>query len=212
MSEQPETAGRPEVRASDADRERVAQILHHAMGEGRLSTDELDERLAALYASKTLRELEPLTADLPTATTANAPALAPQRAVSTNRMGGTPSGSSSVAIMSGATRKGDWVMPGRYTAVAVMGGVELDLTDVRFSEPDPVITVVALMGGVEITVPEDINVRVDVSAFMGGVENKVSGRAPDDTPTVRITGFVMMAGVEVKPPKHRKQSRGRIEA
>jgi hypothetical protein len=211
VSEQPEAANPPELRASDADRERVARILHQAMSEGRLSTEELDERLGTLYASKTLRELEPLTADLPTGSAPTTPAVAPQRTVSTDRMGGVPSGSSSVAILSGASRKGDWVMPGRYTAVAVMGGVDLDLTDVRFSEPDPVINVLALMGGVEITVPDDINVRVDVAALMGGVDNKVQGRAPADAPTVRITGLVLMAGVDIKPPKRRRRDRGQIE-
>lgn len=211
VSEQPEAANPPELRASDADRERVARILHQAMSEGRLDTAELDERLATLYGSKTVGELEPLTADLPAPAIANPPAQAPRPAVSHSRMGGVPSGSSSVAIMSGATRAGDWVMPGRYTAVALMGGVQLDLTDVRFAEPDPVINVLALMGGVEITVPDDINVQVDVGAFMGGVDNKVRGRAPADAPTVRITGFVMMAGVDVKPPKRRRRDRGQIE-
>jgi hypothetical protein len=67
------------------------------------------------------------------------------------------------------------------------------------------------MGGVEITVPDDINVRVDVAALMGGVDNKVQGRAPADAPTVRITGLVLMAGVDIKPPKRRRRDRGQIE-
>jgi len=42
------------MRASDADRERVAKVLHEAMGEGRLTLAEVEERLQAVYAAKTL--------------------------------------------------------------------------------------------------------------------------------------------------------------
>jgi hypothetical protein len=53
------------LRASDADREQVADRLRHATGEGRLSTDELEERLEALPAARTYGELSALIADLP---------------------------------------------------------------------------------------------------------------------------------------------------
>jgi hypothetical protein len=53
------------VRAGNADREQVVTRLHTAFAEGRLDVGELDERLAAAYAAKTLGELVPLTADLP---------------------------------------------------------------------------------------------------------------------------------------------------
>ena len=53
------------VRASDADRERVAEILHGAAGQGLLTMDEVDERLARVYAATYTRDLAPLTADLP---------------------------------------------------------------------------------------------------------------------------------------------------
>src|SRR5215207_7806724 len=54
----------PDLRATDADRERVADRLRTAAAEGQLTFDELDERLNAAYAARTGRELEPLTADL----------------------------------------------------------------------------------------------------------------------------------------------------
>ena len=53
------------VRASDADRERVAAILRAATGRGLLTLAEVDERLAAVYAATHTAELAPLTADLP---------------------------------------------------------------------------------------------------------------------------------------------------
>jgi class 3 adenylate cyclase len=60
-------ADRTGLRASDSDRERVAERLRHDYGEGRLSSDDLSERVEAVYAARTMEELEGLTADLPSA-------------------------------------------------------------------------------------------------------------------------------------------------
>ena len=55
------------VRASDAERERIAQILQGAAAEGRLSPEEAGERLAAASAATYREELHLLIADLPVA-------------------------------------------------------------------------------------------------------------------------------------------------
>src|SRR3954451_67458 len=67
------SAPSPALRASDADRERVAAALRRHHVDGRLDTDELQERLGACYAARTLGELEPLLADLPRAAARGAP-------------------------------------------------------------------------------------------------------------------------------------------
>lgn len=53
------------MRVSDADRERVAARLRDHFAEGRLTQEELDERISAALGAKTAGELRPLTADLP---------------------------------------------------------------------------------------------------------------------------------------------------
>jgi len=73
------TTDNPRVRTSDAERERVAQILRDAVGEGRLTLEEGDERLAALYTMKYRDELTPLIADLPAANQANQARRGPER-------------------------------------------------------------------------------------------------------------------------------------
>ena len=55
----------PDLRASDAERERVAQLLRDSAADGRLDMDELDERLESAYAARTFGELRALTRDLP---------------------------------------------------------------------------------------------------------------------------------------------------
>jgi Domain of unknown function (DUF1707) len=58
-------ARRAALRASDADREQVAERLRHATGEGRLSAEELEERLEAVFSALTYGELDAVVADLP---------------------------------------------------------------------------------------------------------------------------------------------------
>jgi len=59
--------GDPRLRASDADREAVAELLREAHAQGRLTVEEFQERLDATFASRTHGELVPITEDLPVA-------------------------------------------------------------------------------------------------------------------------------------------------
>jgi hypothetical protein len=192
------------IRISNEDRERVAQILHTAMAEGRIEVKELEERLDAVYTAKTFADLEPVTRDLPVQAT-NAVA----RPAPSSRIGGIPGPSQSIAIMSGVDRKGEWVVPAHHNVVAVLGGVNIDLTHARFTSQETTLQVFAFWGGVEIRVPDDIFVQVDGFGFMGAFEDKTMGTGAPGRPVVRITGFAMMAGVEVKPSK--KKTRREIE-
>ncbi|WP_433474674.1 DUF1707 SHOCT-like domain-containing protein [Spirillospora sp. CA-142024] len=58
-------APNPDIRASDADRDRVAASLREHCAEGRITMDELDERLESVYGAKTLGQLQEITSDLP---------------------------------------------------------------------------------------------------------------------------------------------------
>jgi Domain of unknown function (DUF1707) len=69
------------LRASDSDREKAAERLHHAMAEGRLSGEELEQRLEALYAARTYGELDALLADIPANGTLGRTRIRPGRLV-----------------------------------------------------------------------------------------------------------------------------------
>ncbi len=211
MSEQPSTPGPQELRASDSDRERFAKALHDAMAEGRLTVTEMDERLGEVYAAKTYGELVPLVRDLPGQQLAPVQATRPQLPGDPHRVGGRGTSSSAVAIMSGSERKGPWTIPPTFNAVAVMGGVEINLTDARFEAQETVIHAIALMGGIEITVPEDVTVHINGSGFMGGFGGTSRTEGAPGGPVVRVTGFAMWGGVDVRRPKKRKPKRGEIE-
>src|SRR5215218_11352714 len=114
-----------QLRISDDDRHRVAEVLREAAGEGRIDLEELDERLEATYAARTYADLVPLTSDLPVAPTpAPAPTQLPGRPLSADR---GPEESVSFALMSETRRQGAWTPGDQHTAVALMGSVVLDL-------------------------------------------------------------------------------------
>jgi Domain of unknown function (DUF1707) len=72
--------GGDRIRASDADRERVIARLHDHFAEGRLTRDELDERITAALNAKTFGDLRAPMADLPEPEPALAQARTLQRA------------------------------------------------------------------------------------------------------------------------------------
>src|SRR5919198_5188572 len=113
----------PEPRDSDADRERVAEVLRDALTEGCLDREEFDERLGAAYQARTYAELEPLTRDLPAAGV-TAPLTAGPAAPGAwaDRAGDAPTCTVAVAVMSGFQRKGRWTVPRGFTAFAFWGG------------------------------------------------------------------------------------------
>jgi hypothetical protein len=188
-----------EMRASDADRERIAERLRVAAGHGRLTMDELEERLERAYGAKTYAELEPIIRDLPDTDAGSSYVPGASTALSP-RVGGTPNRKRwSIAVMSGATRRGTWVVPPRYNAFAFWGGVVLDLREASYAQQETVIRANALMGGIEIIVPDDVHVHLEGIGIMGGYdETSATRQPPPGAPVVRVTGIAFWAGVQVK--------------
>jgi hypothetical protein len=182
-------------RISDADRERVAELLRQAAGEGRLDIDELEQRLELAYAAKTYGELVPITQDLPAAKASH-----PEPMPSQARIGGVPATSNAIAIFGGAERKGSWVVPDHFNAFAMFGGVELDLLRASLESRDVTIIAVAIFGGVDIVVPDDLTVMVDGAGILGGFGETTQHSTPAPpagAPVVRIKGMALFGGVEV---------------
>ena len=90
MTGEPGPGGLPELRASHEDRERAAEIIRIAAGDGRLTADELDERLEKALTARTTGELTELTADLPAVP--GAAAVQPKDLVQIRAWAGTPAG------------------------------------------------------------------------------------------------------------------------
>ena len=186
---------RPELRVSDADREATVVRLREAGGEGRLTLEELAERVEAADAARTRRELDVLTADLPD-TPVSAVPVADDVPRKERRW--------IVAIMGGETRKGRWRPSRRTNAIAVMGGIDIDLREAQLADGAEILAI-PVMGAVSITVPEGVSVEMSGFALMGG------NSGPDDrvlplpnSPVVRVRAFSLMGGVVVERKKARR--------
>ncbi len=199
VTESPADSGPKGLRASDSDRDRIAEILRDAAGEGRLGMDELDDRLSAVYAAKTFGELEPIVQDLPSGR--SAPAAEPAN----YQFGGTPGSASAIAVMGGFCRKGEWVVPPSFTALTIMGGGEIDLREARFAERETTIHATAIMGGIAIIVPEDADVRVNGIGLMGAFEHGATGVGKPGAPTIHINGLAFWGAVDVKRKRQKKR-------
>jgi hypothetical protein len=192
------------MRASDADRDRVSEVLREAFAEGRLDAAEHTERIDLAYNAKTLGELAPLLADLP------------QRQAGT---GVTPSGgpmpvnygggNKVMAVFSEAKRGGRWVVPAETVAAAVFGQITIDLREAVLSQREVVIVANAVFGQVTIRVPHGVVVRDEGTAVFGSRSGSDSGRAGDfpitpDSPVVVVRGVALFGEVSVTYPKQSK--------
>ena len=114
----------PEMRASDADRDRVVDVLRDAAADGRLTAEEFDERMAVALSSRTLAELAPLTADLMAASAVPAgtarPAAAAEQAEDVIRID---------QRYGSVRRAGGWLVPRLLELRVAWCDVTLDFTD-----------------------------------------------------------------------------------
>ncbi|MFG2196253.1 DUF1707 domain-containing protein [Streptomyces sp. NPDC048639] len=205
MSERPDL---PELRASDADRDRVAEILREAVAEGRLDMEEFDERLGAAYRARTYADLEPLTRDLPVAGGAAVGEPATVSADWQERIGGPASSTKGIAVMSGFQRKGRWTVPRRFTAFTFWGGGELDLREARFEDREVEIRCFTIMGGVQIVVPPGVEVDVRGFGVMGGFDQSAAEEPGErGAPRVVVSGFAFWGGVAVERKLARAERR-----
>ncbi|MDI3419473.1 DUF1707 SHOCT-like domain-containing protein [Streptomyces luteolus] len=187
-----------DLRASDADRDRTADILREAMAEGRLTAEEHADRIDGVYRAKTLAELEPYVRDLPGAHQSR-PAPAPHTDAPLPGTIPAEPDENLVAVFSGATRKGRWRVGRRTHAYAVFGSVEIDLTEAIFEYPQIVIKAWSVFGSVEVRVPENVTLRGTGSGVCGNFEVDTQEAEDAQAPVVFVGGYAVFGSIEAKP-------------
>ncbi len=106
---------------------------------------------------------------------------------------------SMIAVLGGNHRRIASTAFQRAEVTAFMGGGKLDLRDATMAPGGAVIDVFAVMGGFEILVPPTWIVDVEGTPFMGGFDDKTQqSGAPGSGPHLKIRGFVMMGGIDIK--------------
>jgi predicted membrane protein len=83
-------------------------------------------------------------------------------------------------------------------ATAVFGGVQLDLRDCRMASDEAHIDVLAVFGGVSLMIPRDWAVDSQISALLGGIEDRSSPPVDGSTKRLVLTGQTIFGGIEIK--------------
>ena len=147
---------RGELRVSYEDRDRVAEELRVAAGDGRLTAEELDERLEVALTARTYAELASVTKDLPSAAGIVLGAPAPKDLVRIDCQ------SSSVE------RTGPWLVPRRMEVRVKSGAVTLDFTEAVITQPVLPIDAEVGSGALTLVIKPGIVVDMDDVAVRSG--------------------------------------------
>jgi hypothetical protein len=194
----------PALRASDAERERAADVLREAMTSGRLSIDELDDRMRRVLGAQTRVDLEQLVADVIVPADDRHPLAAAGTGAGTRTprvpvLAGGESTHRIVAVLGGSERKGRWRLATDCSVTCVLGGVELDLTQVELAGHSVELSIFCLLGGTKVTLPPHLNVRITDTAILGGNDIDIVDETPDPGgPVVHIKLTSILGGSEVK--------------
>ncbi|MGW4272866.1 DUF1707 SHOCT-like domain-containing protein [Streptomyces seoulensis] len=190
------------LRASDADRDRIADLLRDALAEGRLTADEHAERVEGVLSAKTVGELEVFIQDLPAAHQDRA---APAYTAAPHRPDGgeipAQADDNVVAVFSAAVRKGRWRAGRRLHAFSVFGSVEIDLSEAIFEYQQVVIKAVSVFGDVQIRVPENVSLRGTGGGVLGNFEVEALDSPDPQAPVVYVDGWAVLGNVEARPKR-----------
>jgi len=182
-----------DLRASDADRDRVITVLTDAASDGRLTQEEFSERLSSACSAKTLGELAGLTADL-----AETPVVHLDQGRIIN------------GIFNPARREGRWVVPESLTVTAVRSTVVVDFREALLRSSRVKMFVHAVAGQVHLYIPDGIRVDVTGRAFLGSRSvgrnyGTAALQAGQDTPVISVQALILGGKLVVHtPPRPRR--------
>ena len=191
-SEPGDEVARSELRASYEDRDRVVEMLRVSAGDGRLTAEELDERLELAMTARTYGELARLVADLPAAgSVAGAPAPRVKDVIRFDCGSGH------------AKRDGRWVVPQRIEARVRSGHLKLDFTQAVITQPSLRLDAEVRSGHIILVTKPGIVVDTDDVVVRSG---HVKVRTPwgDDVPEVlriEVAGRVGSGHLIARPPR-----------
>src|SRR5260370_4760587 len=174
-----------DLRASDADRDRVLALLSEAMGDGRLTADEHAERVQRAFSARALGELAELTTDLV------APSAQPVRLDTGRVISG---------IFGPARRDGRWVVPENLTVTAMFGEVEVDFTQAILQASRVQLYATIFGGRLRLIVPDGISVVVSGHMVLGRQRGSTLPPAGPGAPVIEVRALVLGGELAVRTP------------
>src|SRR5450755_234814 len=201
----------PSLRASDAERERAADLLRQAMASGRLTVDELDDRMRLVLGAQTRTELERLVGDVTVPADDRHPLAGGSARPGATSVPVRPGGNSThriMSILSSSERKGRWRLGADCSVVSVLGAGELDLRDVELEARHVELRVLSVLGSAELTLPAGLNVEISEMAILGDNAIDIGDEEPDPGgPVVHLRLLSVLGSIEVS--RDRGPTRGR---
>jgi hypothetical protein len=198
------------LRIGHRERDAVAEVLKEAAGDGRLSLDELDERLEAALQARTYADLDPLVADLAVELpsrqlgtgTGTGSQLQPQRPPVMGYSREDPLRLD--AGMSSEKRQGAWTIPPFVRISPGMGSVKLDCLDATPAAAVIEVEVTAGAGSILIVLPDGWAADVDrLTNSWGSKAVKVARDPEPGKPLLVFYGAVGLGSFKVRPPSRR---------
>ncbi|HEU5420316.1 MAG TPA: DUF1707 domain-containing protein [Streptosporangiaceae bacterium] len=186
-----------ELRASHEDRDKVVELLRVAAGDGRLTAEELDERLERALQARTYNELAVLTADLPAAGGGAAVAPQPDPSVQPRELVRIQTRSGHIQ------RDGAWVVPQAIDLSVTSGHVKLDFTSAVITSRTLRIEADVHSGHLMLVTRPGVVVDADeVAVRSGHVKTPTPWRAGvPEILRIEITGQVRSGHINARPPR-----------
>ena len=183
----------PELRASDADRDRALARLQDALASGMINMEEFQDRSGQALGARTRRELAAITSDLPASD--------------------TPAAQDSVVELRGTSsslkRTGRWIVPRKLVLHQHKGSAELDFTQAQISHPVTGIELDVSGGSVEIRLPNGASASTDgIEATRSSIEDHRNNPPPSGHPHFVITGTIQRGSLELRGPRPRPFRKG----
>jgi len=181
-----------QLRASDAERQVIADRLNAAVGEGRLTLEEFTERVGSAYAARTHGELELLVTDLPAPTGRSA------IVVDAHLIPGTPP-AAPLDVKIGAIKKlGRWRLKKDNEMGVAIGPIKLDLRGADLAARDITLSARTVVGAIKVWVPRGVRVEVEGTTAVGTRTVAESNLPPEmDVPTLRLRLDTVLGTVKV---------------
>jgi hypothetical protein len=171
----------PDLRASDAERDSAAIALREHAVAGRLTLEELSDRLDEVYAARTQGELARVERELP--------ALVSTRKRTRHFV---------AAVFGSSERRARWRVGRRIFVFSVFGDVDLDLRGAELERPDVGVFCFTLFGNVDVYVPE--GAELDHSAFIVFGHSRNSGHEPPprrEAPLVSVRALGLFGATDI---------------
>ena len=169
-----------DVRASDAERDATINRLHEAAAEGRLTLEELTDRIEAAAGAVMRCDLVPLTSDLPATAGVGRASQAP-----------------GIRGVGDVKCSGAWAVAAESSFRSWFGSIELDLRQAQISAPETRIHVRAPFGDIDLLVPEGVEVELQAVTQVGRTKLEPGSGIPG-APRIVLTGGTFFGDVKVR--------------